>query len=80
MGISDDDIEELCKNEDLVNAVLKDIQSDVSGKLQRVEIPKKILLCPEPWTPASGLVTEALKLKRKAIEKAFHKEIEELYR
>ncbi|KAK6041098.1 CoA ligase 4 domain protein [Cooperia oncophora] len=80
IGISDDDIESLCKNKDMVNAVLKDIQSHVNGKLQRVEIPTKILLCPEPWTPASGMVTEALKLKRKVIEKAFRKEIDELYR
>uniref|UniRef100_A0A0N4XZ85 long-chain-fatty-acid--CoA ligase n=1 Tax=Nippostrongylus brasiliensis TaxID=27835 RepID=A0A0N4XZ85_NIPBR len=47
--------------------------------LQRVEIPKKIHLCPEPWTPASGLITEALKLKRKTIEKAFRKELDALY-
>lgn len=51
----------------------------VSGKLQRVEIPQKVALCHEPWTPASGLLTEALKLKRKNIEKAFEKEIKQLY-
>ncbi|VDM79041.1 unnamed protein product [Strongylus vulgaris] len=60
--------------------MLKEIQSHVSGKLQKVEIPKKIHLCAEPWTPASGLLTEALKLKRKAIEKAFREEINELYK
>jgi long-chain acyl-CoA synthetase len=47
--------------------------------LQRVEIPQKIHLCHEPWTPASGLLTEAMKLKRKIIEKEFEKEINALY-
>ena len=31
------------------------------------------------WTPDSGLVTEAMKLKRSPIEKKFSKELEELY-
>ncbi|RCN43253.1 CoA ligase 4 domain protein [Ancylostoma caninum] len=79
LGVGSEDVEELCKDRKVVEAVLKEIQSHVSGKLQRVEIPKQILLCPEPWTPASGLVTEALKLKRKAIEKAFKEDIERLY-
>ncbi|KIH69359.1 AMP-binding enzyme [Ancylostoma duodenale] len=79
LNVGSEDMEELCKDKKVVEAVLKEIQSHVSGKLQRVEIPKKILLCPEPWTPASGLVTEALKLKRKAIEKAFKEDIEKLY-
>ncbi|VDM57457.1 unnamed protein product [Angiostrongylus costaricensis] len=54
-------------------------QQQISGKLQKVEIPKKIFLCSEPWTPHTGLVTEALKLKRKAIEKTFRKELDEMY-
>lgn len=49
------------------------------GKLQRHEIPKKIWICSEPWTPDSGLLTEALKLKRKNIEKTFKNEIKNLY-
>ncbi|XGW35872.1 hypothetical protein V3C99_019229 [Haemonchus contortus] len=81
IGITtNDDVEGLCKDKEVVGAVLRDIQSHVNGKLQRVEIPKKILLCYEPWTPASGLVTEALKLKRKVIEKAFRNEIDQLYK
>ncbi|KHJ99260.1 AMP-binding enzyme [Oesophagostomum dentatum] len=79
LGVSSDSIEELCKNKKVVDALLKEIQSHVSGKLERMEIPKKIYLCSEPWTPASGLVTEALKVKRRAVEKAFHDEICEMY-
>ncbi|KJH44498.1 CoA ligase 4 domain protein [Dictyocaulus viviparus] len=79
LGLHEDDMERLCANKNIVEAVLKEIQSHVAGKLQKMEIPKKIFLCSEPWTPPTGLVTEALKLKRKAIEKAFRKEIDEMY-
>jgi hypothetical protein len=33
----------------------------------------------EPWLPESGLVTDALKLKRKAIEQKYKDDIEDLY-
>lgn len=50
-----------------------------SGKLNKAETPRRIYLHPDAWTPATGLVTEALKLKRKNIEKAFEAEIESMY-
>ncbi|KAL0362085.1 UNVERIFIED_CONTAM: Long chain acyl-CoA synthetase 8 [Sesamum calycinum] len=37
-------------------------------KLDKFEIPAKIQLVPEPWTPESGLVTAAQKTKEGAIE------------
>ncbi len=33
----------------------------------------------DPWTPETGLVTDALKLKRKAIEQKYKDDIEQLY-
>lgn len=51
----------------------------LAGNLSQVEIPRKIHICHEPWMPASGLVTEAMKLKRKSIEKYFKKEIYDMY-
>ncbi|CAJ0928049.1 unnamed protein product, partial [Mesorhabditis belari] len=74
-----DDWEKVCLNPVVIKAVLDELQKDSKGKLERVEIPQKIFLCHEPWTPASGLLTEALKLKRKNIEKEFKEEIERLY-
>ncbi|CAD6187589.1 unnamed protein product [Caenorhabditis auriculariae] len=79
-GAGDKDFEEMCKDEKVVEAVQKELASYASSKLEKAEIPKKIFLCAEPWTPASGLLTEALKLKRKNIEKAFRKELDELYK
>ncbi|CEF59382.1 AMP-dependent synthetase/ligase domain-containing protein [Strongyloides ratti] len=70
---------EICSDKTVNNILLKVIQDSVKGVLTRVEIPAKIYLCNEPWTPASGLLTEALKLKRKVIENHYKKEIESLY-
>ncbi len=33
----------------------------------------------DSWTPETGLVTDALKLKRKAIEQKYKDDIEQLY-
>ncbi|KAI6187785.1 AMP-binding domain-containing protein [Aphelenchoides besseyi] len=71
--------EEMCKNKKLAQILCKELTSFVAGKLNKQEIPQKCVLCHEPWTPASGLLTEALKLKRKQIEKAFEAEIKSLY-
>ncbi|KAK0396776.1 hypothetical protein QR680_001849 [Steinernema hermaphroditum] len=69
----------ICENKTVVKAVLTDLQKFSKGKLLSVEIPKAIYLCHDAWTPASGLLTEALKLKRKNIEKAFKAELNALY-
>lgn len=49
------------------------------GHLEKFEIPMKIKLLPEPWTPESGLVTAALKLKRENIRKSFAEDLKALY-
>ncbi|CAD5215880.1 unnamed protein product [Bursaphelenchus okinawaensis] len=70
---------DVCENKKTAEIMNKELGNFVKSKLQRVEIPKKVVLCHEPWTPASGLLTEALKLKRKNIEKEFEEEIKEAY-
>uniref|UniRef100_A0A183F178 F-actin-capping protein subunit alpha n=1 Tax=Gongylonema pulchrum TaxID=637853 RepID=A0A183F178_9BILA len=47
--------------------------------LMKVEIPQNIYICQEAWTAASDLLTEALKLKRKNIEKQYKMEINAMY-
>jgi long-chain acyl-CoA synthetase len=49
------------------------------GRLEKFEIPMKIKLLPEPWTPESGLVTAALKLKRENIRKSVAEDLKVLY-
>uniref|UniRef100_A0A0K0FBN9 long-chain-fatty-acid--CoA ligase n=1 Tax=Strongyloides venezuelensis TaxID=75913 RepID=A0A0K0FBN9_STRVS len=78
-GIVGKSFKEICSSETVIKGLLKEIQDSVKGVLTRVEIPARIHLCDEPWTPASGLLTEALKLKRKVIEDHYKKEITALY-
>uniref|UniRef100_A0A914H486 long-chain-fatty-acid--CoA ligase n=1 Tax=Globodera rostochiensis TaxID=31243 RepID=A0A914H486_GLORO len=69
----------VCANKELAKILQKELQQFVSGNLRKEEIPKKVLICKDPWTPDSGLLTEALKLKRKNIELKFEQEITQLY-
>lgn len=48
-------------------------------KLERFEIPIKVRLSPEPWTPETGLVTDAFKLKRKELKNHYLNDIERMY-
>ena len=73
---------ELCKNKELTERVLKLVQETASkGKLERFEIPQRIVLVPEVWLPdvKPTLVTAAMKLKRKAISEYYSSEINAMY-
>ncbi|XP_022062540.1 long-chain-fatty-acid--CoA ligase 4 [Acanthochromis polyacanthus] len=72
--------EEICKHPDMEREVLKAIKEvAVNIKLQRFEIPVKVHLSPEPWTPETGLVTDAFKLKRKELKNHYLHHIERMY-
>ena len=45
----------------------------------KTEIPAKVKLCSEDWQPENGLVTAALKIRRKMIEQFYQNSIEEMY-
>ncbi|XP_026881278.2 long-chain-fatty-acid--CoA ligase 3a [Electrophorus electricus] len=71
---------ELCNNPVMEEEVLKTItDTALTGQLERFEIPQKICLCAEPWTPETGLVTDAFKLKRKEIKTYYQHDIERMY-
>ncbi|KAL3076623.1 hypothetical protein niasHS_011764 [Heterodera schachtii] len=71
--------EAICANKEMAKLLQKELQNFVSGKLRREEIPRKVIICAEPWTADSGMLTEALKLKRKNIKRKFAEEIRQLY-
>lgn len=50
-----------------------------AAKLDKFETPAKIKLLPEQWTPESGLVTAALKIKREPLKAKFKNELQKLY-
>jgi long-chain acyl-CoA synthetase len=50
-----------------------------TAKLEKFEIPERVMLCTEAWTPETGLVTDAFKLKRKNIQKHYEADISRIY-
>jgi len=71
--------EDLCKNPILIDWVLQDVATYVSRRLQNFEVPKGITLVSEMWNPDSGLVTSAMKLKRRPIQNAYQQDIDRMY-
>ncbi len=67
-------------DEEFNEQILKEVlDACKKGGIERFESPQRVKVVIEPWTPESGLVTDALKLKRKAIEQKFKDDIEDLY-
>lgn len=50
-----------------------------AANLEKFEIPVKIRLSPDPWTPETGLVTDAFKLKRKELTAYYQMDIDRMY-
>ncbi|KAJ1388110.1 AMP-dependent synthetase/ligase [Sesbania bispinosa] len=79
-GIGYSDISELCRKEETVKEVHASLVKEAKkARLEKFEIPAKITLLSDPWTPESGLVTAALKIKREIIRKTFQEELSKLY-
>lgn len=55
------------------------IEYSKSAGLQKTEIPTKYKLCHEEWLPDAGLVTAAMKIRRKNIQIFYQKDINNLY-
>lgn len=73
--------DKLCVNSQIVESFLCKLKSH--GKqagLGRWDMPQKIHLTTVTWTPENGLVTAALKLKRKSIHNYYEDQIKALYK
>ena len=80
LSLSTLNFDELCANATIKAQVLKELTGHARKvKLQNFEIPRAVTLCPELWTPESGLVTAAFKLKRKPIQDHYQKELKQMY-
>lgn len=55
------------------------LQVGKGAKLDKFEIPAKVKLLPDPWTPESGLVTAALKIKREQLKGKFKEDLQKLH-
>nr|XP_039267256.1 long-chain-fatty-acid--CoA ligase 4-like [Styela clava] len=77
-GLNSKSMEELCNNSEMEQEMKKALlQACKVAKLQKFEIPQKMAVEPEPWTPEAGLITSAFKLKRKALTEHYAAKIEE---
>lgn len=73
-------LEAACKDEKVRSAVLKELQDfGRAHGLVKYELPRKVLLTCDEWTPESGLVTGALKIRRKNIVQRYKLEINDMY-
>jgi long-chain acyl-CoA synthetase len=62
-----------------VKALYEGIVAEVNLGLARYEMLKKILLVPDEFNASDGTLTPTLKLRRRAIEARYRKQIDELY-
>lgn len=80
LNVSTDDMQALCDNKEIEKEVIYALHNQAKqAKLERHEIPKKVRLCHEHWTPDTGLVTDAFKLKRKNIQDHYKNDISRMY-
>lgn len=71
---------EMCLDPDIANAATSQIREH--GKkcqLFGAELPAKIKLCSDEWTPESGLLTAAFKLRRNKIQQHYQHAIDEIH-
>jgi len=81
LGKTYSDYNKLCEDNDIVQAVVKTLGiHGIKSNLEKFEIPRNFTLSPEAWTPESGLVTAAFKIKRKVIQTFFQSSIDEMYK
>ncbi|KAL1447990.1 hypothetical protein MTO96_006560 [Rhipicephalus appendiculatus] len=73
-------MKELCTDSVVASAAEEFILNYArSCDLQKTEVPRKVKLCHEEWTPDTGLVTPTLKLCRKPLQKYYERDINALY-
>lgn len=78
--ITDVSVEDAAQSEDIIKKIVKNLTDfGLANGLSRMELPTKIVLSPVEWTPDSGLVTAAFKIRRRFIETHFNTEIEKIY-
>lgn len=79
LGVSGE-FEALCQEKKIIDKVTESCRDQCKQqKLVEFEIPKKIALISELWTPENDLLTAAMKLKRPIIAQKHKEDIDRLY-
>ncbi|XP_054159257.1 long-chain-fatty-acid--CoA ligase 4-like [Oppia nitens] len=80
MGIRDAHIHDICANHEITKRVYQSIVSTgQSAGISKKEIPIRICLVPDEWTPDNDMLTAAMKMRRKNVEQKYRKEIDALF-
>ncbi len=70
---------EMIKHEAITAFLLRQIKKSLEGEFGHYEIPRKILLSPEPFTVENGVLTQTLKTKRRIILERYGDALMSLY-
>jgi len=74
-------INEAIEQPEVQNAIVKHLEKyGVSMGLEKVECPQKVFLTLDEWTPDTGLVTAAFKIRRRFIILRYENEVNALYK
>lgn len=80
MGKTDLTIEEKCNDEKIQQIIFDEILKTARQlSLGKKEIPRRVRLVPEVWSPDNGILTAALKLKRRIVEQMYKQQLYDLY-
>jgi long-chain acyl-CoA synthetase len=71
---------EMIKDERIVKLFENAIKNQLEGKFGNYEVPKKILLMSEGFSVDNGMLTQTLKLKRRAVLQKYQSDIDRLYK
>ena len=73
-------MEELCKDPKVLEKLVSTLNTyGLKNGIEKFELPKKISLVTDEWTPDSGLVTAAFKIRRIFVTKKYENEIKQMY-
>ncbi|XP_013383556.1 long-chain-fatty-acid--CoA ligase 4 [Lingula anatina] len=80
LGLDTGDMDSVCHSKIVEKEMMKAVNEEgKKAKLNRSEIPQKVTVVSDQWTPDEGLVTDAFKLKRKPIFNKYEGLIKAMY-
>lgn len=79
-NVTDDSIRRLYSDPEIVSQVSQAIVAHAKkAGLHKSEIPQKIKLCTEDWTPENALLTAGLKIRRRPIQDFYKSDLQQMY-
>ena len=74
------ELAEACKDQAVIDAVTADVKKACKeGNLAKFEVPERVILIDDLWTPDNDMLTAVNKLKRKSIEEKHKAQIDAIY-